>query len=565
MSSLILLIPDWFTSVALVLSGPFLMLSLVFLGVALGGRREGNAIRCRRCRHEFTRAMPIPAACQECGASTTAQNALVLGVWRPRWRVLAFALAGLAIGPGMLYFGQVLPTLKRDALRDGGIDLAIDAAIAKPQFDSMEQLREALQNDASSGEVAETDGAWKRFAERMEAEPAVRRLAMEYVAHLATWGHMPDQQLAASDAALETFGRALASALRAEPALAELLPDTIGPPEAISQVMVEPILADPAALAAFLRGPVIQIKYLPRGSINDIAVGLVHQGAGCLRRTLAFESATVTYGRRDGTSVAMKSNPRRPNAELELHPDFGTRLDLSQPLADPEWDGTLRIDARVGHGPAERLGGPPARIRSMQGENAGPALEGVFDHAWEVRVEVIEPNSVNMSPAWEPYAAERIVDSLKTQEIAIVALPKGSTDAAAEGASFAFDLEVFGMINQVHVNLAATVEQEDRVWDVANGKDNLLDGFAPGRPFHLVLRGEAPKIAQNPNSSTYLAGRWSAKYDGKRRTPIEVVFTKDPNATELSQQSDDDSRSGRLGAVVPDAAVGPKRPMAETR
>ena len=562
MSSLILLIPDWFTSLALVVSGPLLMVALVLLGIALGGRREGNAICCRRCRHEFTRAMPLPDACQECGASTTARNALLLGAWRPRWRVLAFALAGLAIGPSMLLFAQMLPTLKQDALRAGGIDVAIDAAILKPQFDSMEQLREALHGDGSSGELAETDGAWKRFAERMEAEPAVRRLAMEYVAHLATWGHMPEQQLAASDTALDTFGHALASALRAEPALAELLPDTIGPPEAISQVMVEPILADPAALAAFLRGPVLQIKHLPRGSINDIAVGLVHQGAGCLRRTLAFESATVTYGRRDGTSVAMKSSPRRPNAELELHPDFGTRLDLSQPLADPEWDGTLRIDTRVGHGPAERLGSPPARIRSMQGENAGSALEGVFDHAWEVRVEIIDPKNVTMSPAWEPYAAERIGDSLKTQEIAIAALPKGSTDATAEGASFAFDLEVFGTINQLQINLAATVEQEDRTWDVASGKDNVLDGFTPDRPFQLVLRGEAPKNVQNPNSSSYLAGRWSAKYDGKRRTPFEVVFTKDPNATDLSQQTDDDSRSSRLGTVVPDATVGPKRLMA---
>jgi hypothetical protein len=272
--------------------------------------------------------------------------------------------------------------------------------------------------------------------------------------------------------------------------------------------------------------------------------------------------ATVTYGRRNGTSVAMKSSPRRPNAELELHPDFGTRLDLSQPIADPEWDGTLRIDARVGHGPAERLGSPPARIRSMQGENAGPAVEGVFDHAWEVRVEIIDPKNVTMSPAWEPYAAERIGDSLKTQEIAIDALPKGSTEATAEGASVAFELEVFDMINQVQVNLAATVEQEDRTWDVANGKDNVLDGFAPDRPFHLVLRGEAPKHVQNPNSPSYLAGRWSAKYDGKRRTPFEVVFTKDPNATDLSQQTDDDSRSSRLGTVVPDATVGPKRLMA---
>jgi hypothetical protein len=100
---------------------------------------------------------------------------------------------------------------------------------------------------------------------------------------------------------------------------------------------------------------------------------------------------------------------------------------------------------------------------------------------------------------------------------------------------------------------------------VASGKDNVLDGFAPNRPFHLVLRGEAPKIAQDPNSSSYLAGRWSAKYDGKRRTPIEVVFTKDPNATDLSQQTADDSRSSRLGTVVPDADVGPRRPMAGTR
>lgn len=63
MSDLTLNIPDWFSSAVLVVSGPFLMFALSLLGVALGGRREGNAIRCRRCRHEFARSSPIPDAC----------------------------------------------------------------------------------------------------------------------------------------------------------------------------------------------------------------------------------------------------------------------------------------------------------------------------------------------------------------------------------------------------------------------------------------------------------------------------------------------------------------------
>ncbi|MFM7261688.1 MAG: hypothetical protein ACKO3W_13910, partial [bacterium] len=229
MSSLILLIPESFTSVALVASGPILMLAMVLLGFALGGRREGNTIRCRRCRHEFPHTMSIPDACQECGASTTANNALLLGAWRPRWRVLAVALIGLAIGPGMLLFGQMLPTLKQSALRAGGIDVAIDTAIATPQFDSMERLHEMLHDGGTDA----TEARWLRFAERIDSEPAARRLAVEYVGHIATWGHMPNQQLVASDKALETFGRALADAVRIDPSLVALLPDTMGPPEAI--------------------------------------------------------------------------------------------------------------------------------------------------------------------------------------------------------------------------------------------------------------------------------------------------------------------------------------------
>ncbi|MFM7259309.1 MAG: hypothetical protein ACKO3W_01770, partial [bacterium] len=60
----------------------------------------------------------------------------------------------------------------------------------------------------------------------------------------------------------------------------------------------------------------------------------------------------------------------------------------------------------------------------------------------------------------------------------------------------------------------------------------------------------------------YLAGRWSAKFDGKRRTPTEVVFTQDPGVKDLSQETNADSSANRLGDVVPGATVGPGRPTA---
>lgn len=309
----------------------------------------------------------------------------------------------------MLVFAHFLPTLKQAVLRAGGIDIAIDTAIAKPQLDSMQQLNDTL-DDGGSGD---TDEAWRRLAERMGEESAVRRLAIEYLGHLAAWGHTPNQKLAASDKAFDQCGHALASAVRTEPALVELLPDTIGPPESIPMIMIEPILADTDATRAFLRGPVIAVKYLPRRAFNEINVRLVHEGVGVLKREFAFQSAAVMYGRRDGTSVAITANSRRPRLPLALDPDFGTELALEQPLADPEWDGTLRIEARVGHGSARRLGSPPVRSRAQQGKAVVPVLDGVFEHAWEVRFELIDPKSVRIFAAFEPYAAERVSESLR--------------------------------------------------------------------------------------------------------------------------------------------------------
>ncbi|MFM7261387.1 MAG: hypothetical protein ACKO3W_12365, partial [bacterium] len=391
----------------------------------------------------------------------------------------------------------------------------------------------------------------------IDSEPAARRLAVEYVGHIATWGHMPNQQLIASDKALETFGRALADAVRVDPSLVALLPDTMGPPEAIPSAMVDPILANPDALRAFLRGPVLAVKHLPRSSFNDLRVGLVYQGVGCLKRELTFESVTLSYGRRDGTSVAFTADARRPRAPLELNPDFGTEIELAQPLADPAWDGTLRIDARVGHGPAARLGSPSPRNRMQQGKTTAPMLEGVFDHTWEVRIELIDPKDVRLVAAFEPYAVDRVSESLKLQEVTIEPFLDGS---AAPGADVTFELENFGTINRMLVAFATTVEQGDRVWDVNDGARNTLDGFEPGRPFNLVLRGVLPERIKSVDNIGYLAGRWSAKFDGKRRTPTEVVFTQDPDAKDLSQETNADSSASRLGDVVPGATVGPRRP-----
>ncbi|MEY2794435.1 MAG: hypothetical protein RIR10_151 [Planctomycetota bacterium] len=556
MSNLILAIPDWLIMPVLSASMPLAAIALVFLGIGLGGRREGLEIRCRRCRHQYVFGQPVPAACSECGASTTAKRALAVGVWQPRWGALIFAIAGIVFVPAMYSFARLLPDLKAEALRSGGIDVAIDAAMKNPQHMELERLHEALQAPSETG----TDVAWLRFAERIEREPEVQALAVAYLEHAVSWGRSTSTNSAASDDAFEKFGRALAAALRANPALTASFPRVVGGFDGLPPILFEPIIADPEAMRAFLRGPVIAVKHVPRRYRDETQIALVEEGVELLRRKFALESAAVSYGRRDGTSVQME--PLVPTIEgrsrpYELDATFGTDIPLRAPLADAEWDGTLRIEARVGHVSAGRLGRRTTPIEPG-------TLEGVVDHTWEIRVERVDPTKLRAIPATDPNASEMVRASLEPLMVNIVANADGVPSATCT-------LENFGTVNGLVVALSASIEQEERTWPVARSAQNralgnqptLLDGFEIGRPYTLVLEGVAPESAGRLEDFTYLAGRWIAKYDGTRRTPTQVTYTVDPNVKVKQSPIIEDGMQSRQGRVVQGATVGPKRPIAE--
>jgi hypothetical protein len=556
MSNLILAIPDWLVMPVLHASMPLAAIALVFLGIGLGGRREGLDIRCRRCRHQYVFGQPVPAACSECGATTTAKRALTVGLWRPRWGALIVAVVGIVFVPTMYGLALSLPDLKAKALRSGGIDVAIDVALKNPQHMEMERLHEMLQAPTEQG----TDTAWLRFAERIEREPEVQALAVAYLAHVVTWGGATSTPSLPSDEASERFGRALAVALRANPALAASFPRAFGASMRLPPILLEPIIADPEAMRAFLRGPVIAVKHVPRQYRDETRIALVEEGVELLRRKFALESADVSYGRRDGASVRMMSlvpTIEGKSRTYELDATFGTDIPLRAPLADAEWDGTLRIEARVGHVSAGRLGRRTTPIEPG-------TLEGVVDHTWEIRVERVDPTKLRAVPATDPNASAMVRASLEPLMVNIVANADGVPSAS-------FTLENFGTVNGLVVALSASIEQEERTWPVARGAPNralgiqptLLDGFEIGRPYTLILEGVAPESAGRLEDFTYLAGRWIAKYDGTRRTPTQVIYTVDPNVHVKQTPITEDGMQSRQGRVMQGATVGPKRPIVE--
>jgi hypothetical protein len=446
--------------------------------------------------------------------------------------------------------------LKAKALRSGGIDVAIDVALKNPQHMEMERLHEALQASSETG----TDAAWLRFAERIEREPEVQVLAVAYLEHAASWGRSTSTNSAVSEAAFEKFGRALAIALRANPALTASFPRVVGGFNGLPPILFEPIIADPEAMRAFLRGPVIAVKHVPRQYRDETQIALVEEGVELLRRKFALESADVSYGRRDGTSVRMMSlvptieGKSRP---YELDATFGTDIPLRAPLADAEWDGTLRIEARVGHAATGRLGRRTTPIEPGM-------LEGVVDHTWEIRVERVDSSKLRAVPASDPSASEMMRASLEPLMVNIVANADGVPSAT-------FTLENFGTVNGMVVALSASIEQEERTWPVARSAPNralgtqpaLLDGFEIGRPYTLILEGVAPESAGRLEDFTYLAGRWIAKYDGTRRTPTQVTYTAEPNAKVKQSPIIEDGMQSRQGRVMQGATVGPKRPIVE--
>lgn len=553
MSNIILLIPDWLASMALVASGPILLVALVLLGFALGGRRDGNEIRCRRCRYEFVRTAAIPDLCQECGTSTTARNALRIGVWRPRWRVLTVAIGGIVCGPSLVVLAEVLPSMKAAATRAGGIDAAIDQAVAQQPLGDLEQLHEMLHSADDDG--SGTDARWLRFAERIEREPALRPLAIAYLNYLANWGNRRLNDLAVSDKSHEAFGRAIATVVKADPSLVESLPNSMGMSDNLPVVLLEQLQTDIDVLRLFLRGPVISIKHLVRERRNALRVMLVQDGLELMRREFVLESAEVFYGRRDGTQVEFTIDAHRMGQfRPELDGTFGTSLDISRPISDPLWDGTIRIDARVGHVAANNFGG---------GQRDDRILEDVLDYSWEIRVEQVDPKSLRVYAASESAATELVTMAL--QDVSIQVKPNNGGGTGGGGATLRFEMQPFGMVNNVYINLDAMIEQETQTWPVRSGAANPLEGFEIGRPFQLVLQGVAPESHESVDDLAYLAGRWTARYDPARRTPFEVIYTPDPKAAVLPAQPDVSPFEARRGIVVPGATVGPPRPVAETR
>lgn len=318
--------------------------------------------------------------------------------------------------------------------------------------------------------------------------------------------------------------------------------------------MLEPIISDPDAMRTFLRGPVLATKILPREHVNDLRLMLVRPGIGITRRRFALESIEITYGRRDGTAAAMKNSAggfERPGFKPKLDTTFGTEVPLDTALRDEAWDGTVRIDARIGI--------VPASDRFAERDDAREQIppESLFDYSWEIRVERVDPAKIRIFATSDPGSAEYVRTSIESTEVRI--------EKDADGVSQAYctlQLPTMMSVNGLAMSLAKSIEQEARTWEVADNGPVPLDGFESGRAFTLVLRGQPPEKVRLLEDTGYLAGRWTAKFDGIRRSPIEVNYSADP-AAEPRTQSDSDSRGGgQTGTIVPGATVGPKRPMA---
>lgn len=501
--------------------------ALVCFGAALAGARRGIELRCRKCGHEVARTGEPPAKCGECGAELASPNALVVGRWRVRGRLLALAIGLLAAAIALPFANRLIAQTVATLGVGGDIGSVIDKAAAGDLQASME-LSRMLGAPASKA----TDDAWRDATARFARDPAARAAILNAVVEIdgqmgMGMGAAPTG-FNASDAALRTFGVALASALEADRALAANLPRSTAFSDALPFDLAEPVLASEGAKRAFLRGPKLRLS--PEGSRGAGGgmqrVRLVRDGFAIFGRELAFGEATTLYRRKDGSEHAL----RAPFGAPELDATFGTMIDLGAARRDPEWNGEVVVRATVG---------TTASVRRGAGRR-GAQVDDPFQFIWTIVVDSKAPVAGKRLALNGTTLTAWMADQLRGTDI--------GTEGAGDDAALVLELAQLGTINGVHAGVRAEVLQAGRSWSEPDDFDAhggqaarpmvRAAGFDATKPFEVKLRGVAPGDSRSGDCA-YIAGTWTLEFDRAGRPPRTVSYTPVVDAQPLDRAPDD--------------------------
>ena len=510
--------------ILMVASSASLLAGVVLLVVALVGRRVGIDIRCRRCRHEYPRGAVIPPVCSDCGADISRTDALILGQYRMRSRMLVVAIALLLPVPAGLV---MLASGRRARIGPPPVAAAPDALIDAAMTGNTTSMMNLAQ--LLGGPVGpDTRAAWAAATKRFTEDAAARAAIVEGVMQIERWSMVaagPSGYLV-GDEALRAFGEALARALETDPALAEAMPEQ-RMDRRLPAALAEPVLASPAAVRAFLRGPTIAIRTLygarnpeqgpaaARASERTIAPMLVAGSFPCFGRALAFGEAAVSYVRRDGSAVGIEVPSG--GAMLVLDPDIGTRIPIGAALDDPEWSGELRLAATVGTVANTRV--------ARNSGNRRPTVADPFAYQWTIRVERVTPSALRAIAVCDADVTSAVTRSLQGAGVQV----GGEGDAR----EVTLEIEPAININGVHVALEYELLQDGRSWKESSVAQRAgvqrapiaAVGFDPQAPFLLVVRGVPPVVTPDLSGDhAFAAGTWTVQFDRAARAPGSVVF-----------------------------------------
>lgn len=532
-------LPYWFLPVASFALIASLAAGFMLLGASLAGRRAGVDIRCRRCRHEFPRGGVIPEVCSDCGADLRTPTALILGRYQLRGRMLVAALALLILVPGAA--GLVLAGA---TFRVGGAmanmsspDALIDAAILGDRL-SASALGQQLGQPASTA-------AWNAITARLESDPAARPVILGAVVDHIRFGSMaPGPAPTADPVALRGFGEALARTLESDPGCAAHfgmhMTDERFPPE-----LQEPVLANPAAVRAFLRGPTLRLRVLetagapPLGRSASIRPMLAYGAFAFFARQLAIAEAKASYVRADGSIVEIA--PSRMQRGFDLDTDFGTEIPIAAAMADPNWSGEIRLEATVGTVAATRS--------RMVRRGESQEVSDPFPYAWTIRVARVRAEDLRMVAVNDAQVATMVRDRFADAGVRV----------QGDGAARVVALEVgaWGTMNSIEVRMRHELVQGERRWaqDERSGDAGEPSFTAPefdaSAPFRIVAQGVAPEPGANgPNDLAYLAGKWIVDFERTARPPRSIEHVPDERAaaTAPAELIDRDRATGEVVA-----------------
>lgn len=530
-------LPFLFLAIANIVMLVSLVAGFVLLGVAVAGRRVGIDIRCRRCRHEFPRGGVIPEICTDCGADLTKPTALILGRYKLRGVMLAVALALIVAVPGaagLVMFGAAF-SARGAMIASGSPDALIDAA-AQGDLVAASALSQQLAQPASGA-------AWIAVTTRLESDPAARPAILRAVVdHVRFGSMMPGGATAPDPVLLRDFGLALARTLESDPDCAEhfgmhMMNERL-PPE-----VQEPVLASPAAVRAFLRGPTLRLRVLEakdggaRGRSASVRPMLVYDAFSFFGRELAIAEAKASYLRTDGSVVELA--PSRMQRGFELDTDFGTDIPVAAAMADPLWSGEIRLEATVGTVAASRSG------VSARGESR--EVSEPFPYAWTIRVERVRPEDLRMVAVNDAEVVAMIRNDLGDSGVRV--------DGTGAARVVTLEGAAWGTVNGVEVRMRWELVQGERRWPQdERGGDRGEPSFAApefdaNAPFRIVAQGVAPEPGANgPNDLAYLAGKWIVDFERTARPPraIEHVPAEGAAASAPPELVDSDRAAGEV-------------------